>query len=407
MQDEHLFKLLSSEQKRQTETLNCIASENYPSPEIREILASCLNSKYAEGIPGKRYYPGNEIIDDIERLAVTRIKETFHLDDAWHVNVQPYSGTPANLAIYRALLQSGDSILGMSLPSGGHLSHGHPITASGTLYTPHTYSVDEKTFLLDYDAILEIAKKVHPKLIIAGGSAYSRTIDFEAFRKIADEVGAYLMADISHIAGPIVAGLHPSPFPYADVVMTTTHKTLRGPRGAIIIAKEQFAKAIDSAVFPGLQGGPHLATIAGIAQTFFEAQSDTFKEYQKQILKNANAMVEVFFKNKTTKNAVISGGTDNHLFLLDVRPFSMDGFTAEKELESVGILANRNSLPFDTKPYYPSGIRIGTPAITTRGINEKDAMHIAELIIQTLSHTKEKSEIISEVKRLCDTHPIW
>ncbi len=388
-----IHDLIKREIERQNNTINLIASENYASIEVLKAMGTPLSNKYAEGYPGKRYYGGTNIVDEIETIAIERAKELFKAE---HANVQPHAGAIANLASYMALLNPGDKIMGLALDNGGHLTHGMRINYSGVFYTPSFYTLDKETEMLDYDAILKRAKEEKPKLIITGYSAYSRLIDFKAFREIADEVGAYLLADISHIAGLVSAGVHPSPFPYADVVTTTTHKTLRGPRGAIILSKEEYAKAIDRAVFPGVQGGPLEHVIAAKAVCFEEALKPEFKEYAKQIVKNAKAMVDVF---KELGYRIVSGGSDNHLFLIDLRNKGISGKEAQEKLEKNGIVLNMNAIPFDpAKPSNPSGIRIGTPAITTRGMKEGEARYIAELVDDVL--TKDK-DVKKEVEELC------
>ncbi|MEK7636165.1 MAG: serine hydroxymethyltransferase [Patescibacteria group bacterium] len=377
----NLQKLLKSEVGRQETTLNLIASENIISPRVLDALATPFANKYAEGYPGKRYYGGNEFCDAVENEAITLAKEIFKLGSDWHANVQPYSGSPANAAIYMALMNPGDTVMGLKLSDGGHLTHGHPITFSGTLYRAVHYRARPDTGRVDYEALYQLAKKYKPKVIISGFSAYPRKIDFRAFRDIATRVGAYHIADISHIAGLVVAGVHPSPFPYADVVMTTTHKTLRGPRGAVIFCRKELAKKIDRAVFPGLQGGPHMNVIYAKAVAFEEALKPKFKIYQRQILKNAQTLSKEFLK---LGYVLVSGGTDIHLLLIDLRKTGIDGTRAEKALEQCGIIVNRNSIPGDEKPFKPSGIRIGTPALTTRGMKEGEMCLIAGLVHRVL-----------------------
>lgn len=376
LHDPEIFSLLQKESVRQKEGLELIASENYVTPAVLEAMGSIFTNKYSEGYPGKRYYGGNEVIDGVEDLAISRVKELF---GAEHVNVQPLSGSPANLAVYMALLQPGDAVLGFSLDQGGHLSHGHPLNFSGKLYRIIPYHVNKETERIDMDEVEAIALKEKPKMILAGFSAYSRSLDWQRFRKIADAVGAYLFADIAHIAGLIAGKQLESPVPYCDVVSTTTHKTLRGPRGAIIMSKQQFASAIDKAVFPGVQGGPHDHITAAKAVAFAEALKPEFQNYAQQVIVNAKALAEALQKKGYR---IISGGTDNHLFLVDV--FGSKGITgkeAEHALEQVGISINKNMIPYDPrKPLDPSGIRLGTPALTTRGMKEMDMQTVADLI---------------------------
>lgn len=392
-----IYNLIKVEEKRQAETINLIPSENYPSKAVLEAMATILISKYSEGYPGKRYYAGNEIYDQIELLAQKRAREIFGLSGNWHVNVQPYSGTPANLAVYLGLLNFGNLIMGMTLSHGGHLSHGHKVSFSGRAYKVIQYGVDLKTGKIDYDEVRKLAKKHKPKLIISGFTAYPRKINFRKFHQIAKEVGAISMADISHIAGLIVAGLHPSPFPFTDIVTTTTHKTLRGPRGAIIICKKQFAKAIDRAVFPGIQGGPHNNVIAAKLVCFEEAKKPVFKKYQEQIVKNAKVLAQELKKYGFN---LISGGTDNHLILVDLQNKNITGKEAEKRLEEAGIIVNRNTIPGDSrKPFDPSGIRLGTPAVTTKGMKEKEMRKIAEWINEVISNKKKAEEVKKKIKK--------
>lgn len=397
-------KLIKAEIKRQQENISLIASENYPSLQIREALKTLLISKYAEGYPGKRYYAGNKIIDEIEKSAIAKAKKLF---GANHANVQPYSGTPANLAIYSALLNPGDRILSMSLTHGGHLSHGHKVSFPSQIYKFIQYGVDEKTGRLDYAEIRKLARIFKPKLIIVGATAYSRKIDFKEFSKIAKEVNAYCLADISHIAGLVAAGLHQNPVKYCDVVMTTTHKTLRGPRGAIILSKESLAKSIDKAVFPGLQGGPHMHTIAGIDICLSEASKPSFKKYAKQIIINAKILAEEL---KEYNFKIITDGTDNHLMLLDLSSKRITGREAETALESAGIVVNKNTIPNDTKsPFNPSGMRLGVAAITTRGMKEMEIRKIAGWINEVVENYKSKvvlNRVNKKVKKLCKKFPI-
>lgn len=418
MKDKILENLIKKETARQKETINLIASENFASPEILNIVGSPLMNKYSEGyaIGGKRYYPGNQYYNEIENLAIKRAKKVFKLGNNWHVNVQPYSGSPANLEIYLALLgapiskkKNQTDIMGMSLATGGHLSHGHKVNFSGLAYNVVQYGVDKKTGLIDFKEIEKMAKKYKPKIIVSGATAYPRKIDFKKFGQIAKKIGAYHMADISHIAGLIAASLHQSPFAYADVVMTTTHKTLRGPRAAVIFCKKELADKIDKAVFPGMQGGPHNNTIAAIAQAFFEAKQPAFKKYQKQVIKNSRAIAESL---KKLGFNLITSGTDNHLMLIDLKNspnllgMRINGLEAEKKLEKIGILVNRNSIPGDTSPFRPSGLRLGTPAMTTRRMKEKQMKNIAELIYKVLIKGENPNLIRKEVKKLCKKFPV-
>ena len=356
-------------------------------------MGSVLTNKYAEGYPGKRYYGGCEFVDVAEDLARNRVKELF---GAEHANVQPHSGAQANMAVYSALLEPGDTVLGMNLSHGGHLTHGSPVNFSGKLYNFEAYGVDKETEQINYDVVLEKAKEVKPRLIVAGASAYSRTIDFAKFREIADEVGAYLMVDMAHIAGLVAAGLHPNPVPYADVVTTTTHKTLRGPRGGVILCKAEYAKKIDSAVFPGMQGGPLMHVIAAKAVAFKEALSDEFKEYAKQVVKNAAVLAEELTKAGVR---VVSGGTDNHLLLLDMKPLGLTGRDAEKVLDDILITTNKNTIPFDTEsPAVTSGIRVGTAAVTTRGFKEPEIREVAAIMVTALQNY-ENEQVLNEMRQ--------
>lgn len=403
--DKEVFDTIDLEKKRQEENIELIASENFVSEGVLAAQGSILTNKYAEGYPGKRYYGGCEYIDIIENLAIDRAKELFGAEFA---NVQAHSGSGANMAVFSAFLETGDTILGMDLTHGGHLTHGSPVNFSGKTYHFVAYGVDEKTETLNYDAIREQALTHQPKLILAGATAYARKIDFSKFREIADEVGAYLMVDMAHIAGLVSAGVHPNPILYADVVTSTTHKTLRGPRGGLILAKEKYGKAINSAIFPGTQGGPLEHVIAGKAVAFKEAMTDDFKDYAAQIIKNAKAMEEVFLKSK---GHLVSGGTDNHLLLLEVSQFGMNGKEAEELLDELGITVNKNTIPFETlSPFKTSGIRIGTPAITTRGFDEKDSKKVAELILAALEakgNPEKHSTIKEEVLKLTRNHPLY
>jgi glycine hydroxymethyltransferase len=408
--DPELKKILDAETKRQQETLDLIASENMASKETRRTLASLFSNKYSEGYPGKRYYPGNVYVDEVEELTKKRALKLFGLDKTgWRVNVQPYSGSPANLAVYLALVNPGDLIMGMKLSDGGHLTHGHAVSATGKIWKSVQYGVDINTGLINYSEVARLARKYKPKVIISGFTAYPRKADFKKFRAIANSVNAYHMADISHVAGLIVGGVYPSPFPWADVVTTTTHKSLRGPRGAMIfsnsdskIAKSNgvnISQVIDRAVFPGLQGGPHDNVTAAKAQAFSEALKPEFREYVSQIAKNAKAL-ERGLKAKGFR--LVGGGTDSHLLLVDLRSFGIDGLTAENLLEEVGIIANRNSIPGDVSPFKPSGIRLGTPSLTSRGMKEKDMEIVADLIYKAISGERGVKQ---EVTKLCKKYP--
>ena len=405
LQDPKIAKLIHAEEERQQHSLELIPSENYASSAVREALGSVLNNKYSEGYPGARYYGGQKNIDQIEIIAQERVLKMFKLSkNSWHVNVQPYSGSPANAQIYFALLKFGDKILGMKLDQGGHITHGLPISFSGTAYKFIAYGVDEITEKLDYAQIEKIAKKEKPKMIVCGATAYSRIINFKKFSQIAKEVNAYLMADISHIAGLVVGGVHPSPFPYADVVMTTTHKTLRGPRGAIIICRKGLAKQIDRAVFPGMQGGPHDHQIAAKAVCFGEAATSKFRNYAGQVVKNAKVLAQALQDHGFR---IVSGGTDNHLMLIDLGNMQITGKEAQIKLEEVGIILNKNTIPFDKEPAnIGSGVRLGTPAVTTRGMKEKEMKVIAKLIFNTLTNKEPQKIITDGVLKLTRRFPI-
>jgi glycine hydroxymethyltransferase len=399
--DKKIFEHINSEGKRQKEGLELIASENYVSESVLEAMGSILTNKYSEGYPSKRYYGGNEYIDEIENEAIDRAKELF---GAEHVNVQPYSGSPANLAVHLAFLQPHDNTLGMSLDSGGHLTHGFKVSISGRYFNSLSYGVNEEGYI-DYDEVRKLALEHKPKLIWTGFSAYSRIIDWKKFREIADEVGAILVADIAHVAGLVATGLYPSPVEYADVVTTTTHKTLRGPRGAMIMCKEKYAKQIDSAVFPGIQGGPHNHTTAGIAVALKEAMTPEFKIYSKQVIDNAKVLSEEL-KNLGYK--IVSGGTDNHLFLVDIiGSIGISGGKASDILENVNITLNKNAIPNDSrKPFDPSGVRIGTPALTTRGMKENEMKIVAKLIDDALRGVRKTEEVRNDVINLTKPFPI-
>jgi len=403
--DPEIYNAIKGELERQRNNLELIASENFPSLAVLVTMASVMNNKYAEGYPGKRYYGGCEWMDVVETLAIERAKKLF---GAEHVNVQPLSGVPANLAAYMAVAKPGDTIMGLTLSHGGHLSHGHKVSFSGILFNAVQYTVNRDTELIDYEQLRKLAHEVRPKIIVSGASAYPRIIDFKKFREIADEVGAYHIADIAHIAGLVVAGLHPSPIPYADIVTTTTHKTLRGPRSAIIMCKQELARAVDKWVFPGLHGGPHMHVIAAKAVCFKEAMQSEFKEYQQQIIKNAKAMEETF---KELGYRLVSGGTDTHLLLVDLRSKGITGKEAEEALDKAGITVNKNTIPYDPqKPFIASGIRIGTPAITTRGMKEAEARRIVELIDRVLSNVGKEQiykEVRQEVNKLLKEFPLY
>lgn len=405
-EDEQLYDILQDERKRQEDSIELIASENFVSNAVREANGSIFTNKYAEGYPGRRYYGGCVNIDKAESLAIERLKELFHCRFA---NVQPHSGSQANMAVYKALLEDGDRILGMSLDAGGHLTHGYKLSFSGKDYTSFTYGVNSDGFI-DYDEVRRIAIEVKPKLIIAGASAYPRIIDFKRFREIADEVGAYLMVDMAHIAGLIAADEHPSPVPYAHVITSTTHKTLRGPRGGIIISDdEEIGKKIDKAIFPGCQGGPLENTILAKAVAFKEDLQPQFKTYMVNVKKNCQALVKSL-KEEGVK--IITGGSDNHLILVDVKSsFDINGLEAQIALESCDITANKNSIPNDQeKPKYTSGIRLGTPAMTTRGLDEDEFRRIGKMIVKVLRNKDNdiiKDEVRKEVKEITSSHPLW
>jgi glycine hydroxymethyltransferase len=402
--DKEIYQYIQQESKRQIEGIELIASENYVSSAVLEAMGSILTNKYSEGYPSKRYYRGNEYIDKIENTAIERAKELF---GAEHVNVQPYSGSPANFAVHLAFLEPGDKTMGMSLDAGGHLTHGFKISVSGRYFDSISYGVNDKGYI-DYDEVRKKAQEHQPKLIWAGFSAYSRTIDWQKFREIADEVGAILTIDIAHVAGLVATGDYPNPIPYADVVTTTTHKTLRGPRGAMIMCKEQYAQAIDKAVFPGVQGGPHNHITAAIAVALKEASQPKFKEYIKQVILNAKTLAKTL-QEKGYK--IISGGTDNHLMLVDtIESVGISGKEASLALEKANITLNKNAIPNDPrKPWDPSGVRIGTPAITSRGMKENEMNKIAELIDQVLRNDQDNdliANIKSEVKQFTKDYPI-
>jgi len=398
--DSEIFEAIKNEEKRQKYTIELIASENFVSPEVLEAQGSVLTNKYAEGYPGKKYYGGCKYIDVVENLAIERAKKIFKAE---HANVQPHSGSQANMAVYFSVLEVGDTILAMNLSHGGHLTHGSPVNFSGRFFNIIPYGVGKDTGRIDYDNLRDLAIKNKPKLIIAGASAYPREIDFSAFRSIADEVGAYLMADVAHIAGLIIAGLHQRAVPHCHFVTTTTHKTLRGPRGGLILCKEEHGPAVDKTIFPGIQGGPLMHVIAAKAVCFKQAMTPEFMNYQKQIVKNAKTLAEKLIELGYN---LVSGGTDNHLMLVDLRNKGITGKQAEKALEEAGITVNKNMIPFDPqKPWIASGIRIGTPAVTTRGMKEKDMGVIAGMIDRVLSDTEDlkiKEEVRKEVESFCE-----
>ncbi len=402
--DSEVVQILKLETERQASTINLIASENHASRAVLEAQASLLTDKYAEGYPRHRYYGGCTYADEAENLAIERVKKLFKAE---HANVQPHSGSQANMAAYSVLLEHGDVVMGMNLSHGGHLTHGSEVNFSGKWYRFILYGVDAKTEMLDYDEIERLALEHKPKLIIAGASAYPRTIDFERFRYIADEVGAKLLADMAHIAGIIAAGLHPSPVLHAQVLTSTTQKTLRGPRGGFILCNKEMASDIDAAVFPGMQGGPLMHTIAAKAVCFFEATQPEFITYQKSVLENANVLTSELQAHGLR---IVSGGTDNHLILVDLSPIGINGRDAEEALERVNILANRNTIPFDSKPpQIASGIRIGTPAVTTRGLGAEEMKHISSLIVKVFSHLGDKhieKQVREEVREMCLHFPI-
>ncbi len=385
--------------------MRLIPSENYISPRALNAIASLAINKYAEGYPGKRYYGGNQIIDRIETIAIERARTLFKMD---HANVQGYSGSPANLAIYFALCDPGDTVMGMYLPSGGHLTHGWKVNFSGKLYHAVQYAVDEETGLLDYDNIAKLAKEHKPKLIWAGGTAYTREFDFPKFAEIAEDVGAHFIADISHINGLIISGLHSDPAPYASAIMTTTHKLLRGPRGALILCKEELAQKIDRAVFPGLQGGPHEHTISGIAVCLKEASTEAYKQYCTQVVKNAKVLASELLHHGFN---LVTGGTDNHMILVDLTNKDVTGSIAQVALEKAGIIVNKNTIPKEPRsPFDPSGIRIGTPAVTTRGFCETEIKEVAQLIAQVIKDpedVKNLNNVRNRVKELCESYPLW
>lgn len=400
--DREIADAIINELERERNKIELIASENFVSPSVMEALGTVLTNKYAEGYPGKRYYGGCEYVDVVENLARERLKAIF---GAEHANVQPHSGSSANQAVYFTVLEPGDTVLGMNLSHGGHLTHGSPVNISGKYFNFIHYGVSKSTETIDYDNIRELAIKHRPKLLVAGASAYPRKIDFRAFREIADEAGALLMVDMAHIAGLVAAGLHENPVPYADFVTTTTHKTLRGPRGGAILCKEKYAKALDKSIFPRMQGGPIMNIIAAKAVSFKEAMTDEFKEYQRQIVKNASSLAEALASRGFR---LVSGGTDNHLILIDLRNKYITGKDAEKLLDEIGITTNKNTIPYDTEsPFITSGLRLGTPAVTTRGFKEKDMIEIAGIISDIIENPREKESAVKRVETLCKKYPLY
>ncbi|WP_147545733.1 serine hydroxymethyltransferase [Rubeoparvulum massiliense] len=404
-QDPEVAEAMSLELQRQRNKLEMIASENFVSDAVLEAMGSVLTNKYAEGYPARRYYGGCEYVDIVENIARDRAKALF---GAEHANVQPHSGAQANMAVYHAVLKPGDTVLGMNLSHGGHLTHGSPVNFSGMLYHFVDYGVDHETERIDYEDVRQKALEHHPKLIVAGASAYPRIIDFPKMRAIADEVGAYLMVDMAHIAGLVATGLHPSPVPYADFVTSTTHKTLRGPRGGLILCKAEYAKAIDKAIFPGIQGGPLMHIIAAKAIAFGEALQPAFKEYSTQVVKNGKALAEALVARGFT---LVSGGTDNHLILMDLRNHHITGKDAEKLMDEIGITCNKNTIPFDPEsPFITSGIRIGTPALTTRGLKEAEMVEIADIMNKVLKNPNDEAKLQAaseQVAALCARFPLY
>ena len=403
--DPEVYQAIAGERQRQNQAIELIASENFVSQAVLEAAGSVMTNKYAEGYPGRRYYGGCEFVDIAERLAIDRAKELF---GAEHVNVQPHSGTQANMAVYFSCLEPGDTLMGMDLSSGGHLTHGHPLSYSGRDFEVVAYGVDRQTEVIDYEEVSRLADEHQPKLIVCGASAYSRTIDFERFKSIADRVGALLMADIAHIAGLVAAGFHPSPLPHCDFVTTTTHKTLRGPRGGLVLCKEEFAKRVDRAVFPGIQGGPLMHIIAAKAVALREALGESFKVYQGQLIRNASAMAD-----RLTEHGfrIVAGGTDNHLFLMDVSASGLTGKQAQVALEAAAITVNKNTIPYDPNPpLVASGIRIGTPAVTSREMKELEMSAIADLIATVLQQPEDQGvldRVRAQVQDLCTRFPLY
>lgn len=401
--DPEMVKLIRQEQRYQLETLRLIPSENYTSAAVMEAQGSVLTNKYSEGYPGKRYYEGQRYIDKLETVVQERAKALFHME---HANVQPYSGSPANMAVYYALLEPGDAIMGMALPHGGHLTHGWNVSFSARFYRAAQYSVDPKTHLIDYDQLRDLARSERPKIIVAGATAYPRQFDFQAFGDIAREVGAYFMADISHIAGLVVAGAHPDPAPHADVITTTTHKTLRGPRGAMILCRAELADRIDRAVFPALQGGPHNHTTAAIGVALAEAATPAFRDYGQQVVRNAKALAAELLERGFT---LVSGGTDTHLILIDLTNKGVIAKKAARALDRAGIVCNYNTIPYDPrKPFSPSGIRIGTPSVTSRGMGEEEMRRIGALFSKALDNVEDEEalqRIAAEVRDMAEAFP--
>ena len=401
--DEEIYDLMNKELKRQQKGIELIASENFTSKAVMEAMGSHLTNKYAEGYPAKRYYGGCYVVDEIEDIARNRAKELF---GAEHANVQPHSGSQANMAVYFSILEPGDTVLGMDLSHGGHLTHGSPVNFSGKLFNFISYGVDKETEMIDYDVVRKLAIEHKPKLIVAGASAYSRVIDFKKFREIADEVGAYFMVDMAHIAGLVAAGVHPSPVPYADFVTTTTHKTLRGPRGGLILCREKYAKELDKTIFPGMQGGPLMHVIAGKAVCFKEALEPSFKTYMEQVVKNCKVLGEELVKRGFK---LVSGGTDNHLILVDLNNKDITGKEAENLLDTIGVTLNKNTVPNETRsPFVTSGVRIGTAAVTTRGFKEADMVVIAEIIDEAIQNKDgDLSALKARVEALCEKHELY
>ncbi len=401
--DPAIFNLINKEEKRQEENIELIASENFTSRAVMEAMGTALTNKYAEGYPGKRYYGGCSVVDEIETLAIERMKELFHAD---HANVQPHSGSQANMAVYMAVLEPGDKVLGMDLNHGGHLTHGSPVNFSGKLYHFISYGVDKDREVIDYDLLREQALRERPKMIVAGASAYPRMIDFKKIGEIAKEIDAYFLVDMAHIAGLVATGLHQSPVPYADFVTTTTHKTLRGPRGGAILCKAEFAKAVNSAVFPGSQGGPLEHVIAAKAVCFKEAMDESFKVYMNQVIKNTKVLADELMDRGYR---LVSGGTDNHLFLMDLTSKGITGKACENLLETIGITTNKNTIPFETRsPFITSGLRIGTAAVTTRGFKEEEMKKIARFIDEAITRKDENLESLhEEVIELCRNFPLY
>lgn len=403
--DMEVFDLINKEFERQRNGIELIASENFTSKAVMAAVGSCLTNKYAEGYPGKRYYGGCEVVDLVEDLARKRAIEVFKAE-GYHANVQPHSGSQANMAVYMSILNPGDTVMGMNLSEGGHLTHGSPVNFSGKLYNIIPYGVNKETEFIDYEALEALAKEHKPKLIIAGASAYARVIDFKRIKEICDEVGAYFMVDMAHIAGLIAAGIHPSPIPYADFITSTTHKTLRGPRGGLILCKEEYAKLLDKALFPGMQGGPLLHVIAGKAVCFKEALSDDFKEYMKRVVENCQALCDAL---KSHGFKIVSNGTDGHLMLVDLTDKNISGKVAETKLNDIGVTVNKNTIPNEQRsPFVTSGIRIGTAAVTTRGFNKEDMVTIAEIINDALCNENVTEEQLrTRVKGLCEKYPLY